>query len=101
MATQGKKAGVEAAVEREPEAAGQELVESPAAGEQAQVEWRWQLAEQLLARAEAEGVRLVGPDGLLAGVTKAVLETALQTELAQHLGYEKGDPAGRGAAERL
>jgi putative transposase len=45
-----------------------------------------------------DGVRLVGPDGLLAGVTKAVLETALQTELSEHLGYEKGDPAGRGAA---
>jgi transposase-like protein len=25
---------------------------------------------------------------LLAGVTKAVLETALQTELSEHLGYE-------------
>jgi len=28
---------------------------------------------------------------------KAVLERGLQTELTEHLGYEKGDPAGRGS----
>lgn len=61
-------------------------------------EWRQLLANQLLERAKTDGVRLVGPDGLLAGITKAVLETALETELSEHLGYEKGDPAGRGAA---
>ncbi len=53
--------------------------------------WRRQLAEQMLERARADGVRLVGPDGLLAGITKAVLETALQTELSEHLGYDRGD----------
>lgn len=52
--------------------------------------WREQLAAQLLDRARAEGVQLVGQDGLLAGITKAVLETALQTELAEHLGYQPG-----------
>lgn len=35
-----------------------------------------QLAEQLLARADAEGVELLGPDGLLAQVIRAVLERA-------------------------
>lgn len=61
------------------------------------VDWQRGLAEQLLARAQSDGVSLVGPDGLLAGITRAVLESALQTELAEHLGYEKGDPAGHGA----
>ncbi|TWE29203.1 IS256 family transposase [Prauserella muralis] len=55
------------------------------------------LADQLLAKAEAEGVELLGPDGLLSQVTKAVLERALGEELTEHLGYEKHDPAGRGS----
>ena len=63
--------------------------------------WRQYLAQQLLERARAEGVRLVGPDGLLADVTKAVLEAALQTELTEHLGYEHGDaPAEAGTANK-
>ena len=50
-----------------------------------------QLADQLLARAEAEGVELLGPDGLLSQVTRAVLERALGEELAVHLGYDCED----------
>ncbi|MGI8336941.1 IS256 family transposase [Actinomadura scrupuli] len=34
---------------------------------------------------------LVGPDGLLAGVTKTVLQAALEAEMAEHLGYDKGE----------
>src|SRR5580658_9533444 len=56
-----------------------------------------ELADQLLARAEAGGVELLGPDGLLSQVTKAVLERALAEEMTAHLGYEKHDPAGRGS----
>jgi transposase-like protein len=56
------------------------------------------LADQLLARAEAGGVELLGPDGLLSQVTKAVLERALAEEMIGHLGYEKHDPAGRGSS---
>ena len=56
-----------------------------------------ELADQLLARAEAQGVQLLGPDGLLSQVTKAVLERALGEELTEHLGYDKHDPAGRGS----
>jgi putative transposase len=41
-------------------------------------------------------VKLVGPDGLLTKLTAQVLQTALETEMAEHLGYDKGDPAGRG-----
>jgi putative transposase len=36
-----------------------------------------ELADQLLAKAEAQGVELLGPDGLLSQVTKTVLERAL------------------------
>ena len=54
-----------------------------------------QLAQQLVEQARAEGVDLVGPGGLLTGLTKTVLETALDAELSEHLGYDKHDPAGR------
>jgi putative transposase len=56
-----------------------------------------ELADQLLAKAEAQGVELLGPDGLLSQVTKAVLERALGEELTEHLGYDRHDPAGRGS----
>jgi putative transposase len=54
-----------------------------------------QVAKDLMARARQEGVSLVGPGGLLAGLTKTVLETALEAEMTDHLGYEKHAPAGR------
>jgi len=57
-----------------------------------------EVAKGLLARARREGVSLVGPGGLLAGLTKTVLETALEAELTEHLGYEKHDPVGRNGA---
>jgi transposase-like protein len=53
-----------------------------------------QLAVQLMDRARDEGVSLVGPGGLLAGLTKTVLESALEGELTEHLGYEPYDAAG-------
>jgi putative transposase len=56
-----------------------------------------QLADELLGKAQAQGVELLGPDGLLSQVTKAVLERALAKEMIDHLGYEKHDPAGRGS----
>jgi putative transposase len=56
-----------------------------------------ELADQLLAKARAEGIELLGRDGLLSQVTKAVLERALAEEMTEHLGYEKHDPAGRGS----
>jgi hypothetical protein len=56
-----------------------------------------QLADELLGKAQAEGAELLGPDGLLSQVTKAVLERALAEEMTGHLGYEKHDPVGRGS----
>ncbi len=52
------------------------------------------LADELLERARTEGTSLVGPDGLLADLTKRVLESMLQAELTEHVGYEPYDPAG-------
>jgi len=54
-----------------------------------------QLAQDLVDRARADGVKLIGPGGLLTGVTKTVIETALEAELSEYLGYDKHDPAGR------
>ena len=52
-------------------------------------------ARGLMERAKAEGVSLVGPGGLLSGLTKTVLETALEAELTEDLGYEPHEVAGR------
>lgn len=38
------------------------------------------------------GTPLTGQDGLASGVVKAALERGLDSELAEHLGYERGDP---------
>src|SRR5580700_8771320 len=38
---------------------------------------------------------IIGENGLLKQLTKAILERALQAELTDHLGYEKHDPAGQ------
>ena len=48
------------------------------------------LALQLLEQSKAQGVGLIGPGGLLSGLTKTVLETALEAELTEHLGHEHG-----------
>jgi putative transposase len=56
-----------------------------------------QLAVQLMDRARDEGVSLVGPGGLLSGLTKTVLESALDGELTEHLGYDPYDPTGHGS----
>ena len=56
-----------------------------------------QLACELVDKARADGIELAGPDGLLTGLTKTVLETALDAEMTDHLGYGKHDPAGRGS----
>ena len=37
---------------------------------------------------------IIGENGLLKQLTKAILERALKVELTEHVGYEKHDPAG-------
>jgi putative transposase len=40
---------------------------------------------------------LIGKDGILDQLKKAVMERALGAELTEHLGYEEGDPSGKGS----
>jgi transposase-like protein len=53
------------------------------------------MAAELVGKARADGVDLVGPGGLLSSLTKQVLETALEAEMDEHLGYERGDQAAK------
>ncbi|NGY64113.1 IS256 family transposase [Lentzea sp. NEAU-D13] len=55
-----------------------------------------QLVAQLLSSAKASGLKLTGEGGMLQQLTKLVLESALEGEITDHLGYDKHDPAGRG-----
>jgi putative transposase len=54
------------------------------------------LFDDLMDRVDRDGLALTGAGGFLPEMVKAVLERGLATELTEHLGYEKGDPAGRG-----
>ena len=54
-----------------------------------------QFAQALVEQARSEGVELIGPGGLLTGLTKSVVESALEAEISEHLGYEQYDAAGR------
>jgi putative transposase len=55
-----------------------------------------ELLDQLLAGYE-KPEDLTGDDGLFRRLKKALIERALGAELTDHLGYERGDPAGRGS----
>jgi putative transposase len=55
------------------------------------------LLDGLMARVDDGGLALTGEGGFLPELVKAVLERGLQAELTDHLGYEKGDPGGRGS----
>jgi putative transposase len=50
---------------------------------------------EMVKSAKERGLDITGPDGLLKLLTKTVLETALEEEMTDHLGYDKHDPAGR------
>ena len=55
------------------------------------------LFDEVFARIDDGGLRLTGEGGFLPEMIKAALERGLQAELSEHLGYDKGDPAGRGS----
>lgn len=55
------------------------------------------LAEELVASATDRGVALTGEGGLLTALTRQVLQSALVAEMADHLGYDRHDPIGRGS----
>jgi putative transposase len=56
-----------------------------------------QLVNQLVDRAKAGGLQLTGEGGVLQQLTKKLLESALDGEMTDHLGYDRHDPAGRGS----
>jgi transposase-like protein len=56
-----------------------------------------EILDQILAGGSLKPGDLAGEDGLFRRLKKALLERALGAELTHHLGYEKGDPAGRGS----
>ena len=56
-----------------------------------------ELVDRLMAQVDAEGLELLGPDGVLTELTSRILSRGLEVEMADHLGYEKGDPAGWGS----
>jgi putative transposase len=53
------------------------------------------LLDQLMSQVDAGELTLTGDGGFLPEMIKAVLERGLAAEQTAHLGYEKGDPAGR------
>src|SRR5215207_2984724 len=55
------------------------------------------LLEEVMARVDAGDLQLTGDGGFLPTMIKAVLERGLAAELTDHLGYDKGDPAGQGS----
>ena len=56
-----------------------------------------EVIDDLLGRVEDGGLALTGPGGFLPEMVKSVLERGMAVELTDHLGYDKGDPAGRGS----
>jgi putative transposase len=55
-------------------------------------------ARELVRMAKAQGLSLTGPDGLLKQLTKTVIETALDEEMTEHLGYDKHDTGAKQTA---
>jgi transposase-like protein len=56
-----------------------------------------EMLDRLMAQVDEEGLELLGPDGVLTELTSRIMNRALEVEMADHLGYEKGDPAGWGS----
>lgn len=54
-----------------------------------------QLIARLAGRAGAGGLRLGSEGGLLQALAKRLMESALEGEITDHLGYDRHDPAGR------
>ncbi|MBB4930576.1 transposase-like protein [Lipingzhangella halophila] len=56
------------------------------------------LVNELMAKAKAEGVDMVGENGLLSRLTKTTLENVLEAEMDEHLGYAKHERSDQGGA---
>lgn len=73
----------------------QRLVEAGSTAEMAAALQASGAVDDLLGQIDTGEVVLTGEGGLLPGLIKLALERGLAAELSGHLGYEKGDPAGR------
>ncbi|MGC8514350.1 MAG: hypothetical protein ACP5P1_15155 [Acidimicrobiales bacterium] len=51
----------------------------------------------IMGRVRGQNLSLVGEGGVLSLLSKKMLERALEEEPTEYLGYERGDPAGRGS----
>lgn len=56
-----------------------------------------ELMDELMEKVRSDGVELLGDGGLVAELTKRILERAIAEELTDHVGYEVGDRAGHGS----
>src|SRR5262245_52116282 len=70
-------------------------VEEPVVASAAEVVSDEQLIVMLVDRARNDGLQLTGEGGLLQQLTKRVLESVLEGEVTDHVGYDKHDASGR------
>ena len=68
----------------------------PSVSERTDTRIREGLVDELMEQVRAEGIDMLGDGGLVPELMKRLLERALDEELTDHLGYERGDTAGRG-----
>lgn len=54
------------------------------------------LADELVGEARQHGVQLTGADGLLTALTRQVLQSALEAEMAVHLGHDRNQVSSTG-----
>lgn len=60
-----------------------------------------QLIDELVTRAQAEGLQLTGEGGLLQQLTMRLPESALEGEITDHRGNDTHDPAGKNGVNSL
>jgi putative transposase len=78
---------------REGRADGSPRIVQPVGDEPAMRDW----AAELVDRARNDGVELTGDDGLLTALVRQVLQTGLEVEMTDHVGYEPHAVEGRGS----
>ena len=59
------------------------------------------VVRELVKAARARGEDLTGPDGLLKTITATVLESALEEEMTEHLGFDKHHRLGHGGSGNI
>src|SRR6202012_3585552 len=72
-----------------------ETVKEPVVESAAEAVSDEQLISMLFDRARSDALQLTGEGGLLQQLTKRVLESALEGEITDHVGYDEHDAAGR------